>query len=65
MSIITRLLRQQNKAFTRDIKKRMRKDLLYLILPKPCYLPRFIWLFLLQKLVRFNSTSLNINKLKS
>ena len=61
MSRSARQLRRQRQAYQRKVVKQMRNDMLYIIKPRPRFLPNRLWLFLLKKLINRTPDSIKIN----
>lgn len=51
MSISNRQLRRIKRHSANKIKNKMRTDLFYLLKPKPKFLPRFVWIKILKRLL--------------
>ena len=62
MSNLYRQLRRGARGTRRKILKKMRRDLIYMIKPKPKYLPYSIWMFLLKKFLILDPEQLKILK---
>lgn len=54
-----RKLRREGMLTRRKIKKEMRKDLLYILKPKPKYWPKRMWMWLLKKLLNLKPEQIN------
>lgn len=62
MSTFQRQLRKETRAVRHGIIKQMRKDLIYLLKPCPKYCPKFVWMWLLKKLLNLTPDQINLNK---
>ena len=52
--ITARQLRRLERRTKDDVLNQMRKDLKYLIKPRPRFLPNFMWIAILRKLLNLN-----------
>ena len=62
MSTFQRQLRRESRANRLKILKQMRKDMIYLLKPKPRFWPRKGWMWLLTKLLNLKPEDI-VNKL--
>jgi len=62
MPTFRRQLKQYNTDIRRGLIKQMRKDMMYLLKPCPKHLPKFIWMWLLKKLLNLKPESINIKQ---
>lgn len=57
-----RTIRRQARGTRRKILKKMRRDLIYMLKPRPRFLPNFIWLRRLKRLLILKPDQLKILK---
>ena len=60
MPTFRRQLKKHSRAVQHGIIKQMRKDILYLLKPKPKFLPKFIWMCLLRKILNLNPSDIKL-----
>lgn len=54
-----RLLRNENRKFGQKIKKEMRTNLMYLIKPRPRWIPKKIWIWTLKRFLNLPNKNNN------
>ena len=62
MASFQRQLKRQARSTRLKIVKEMRKDLLYILKPKPKFWPKRIWMWLLKKLLNLKPEQINAIK---
>ena len=60
MPTFRKQLRTQSRVVRRGLIKQMRKDLIYLLKPKPKFWPNFFWMWSLRKLLHLKPDNINL-----
>lgn len=62
MPTFRRQIKQYNVDIRRGLIKQMKKDLMYLLKPRPKWLPYSIWMWALKKLLNLSPENINIKQ---